>query len=199
MPTERFLKLNLSKRNRIEDALIKEMMKHPYEHLNLSNVIRDADISRGSFYQYFVNKNDFYFYILRQLGEIKSSYMDHNILQDEKVAFPQKLNHILEASITFSRAHAKYVSVGLQLYASTHKEMKAYIFQAKKEMHLLLKSWIDQDLTYQNMKNKDEVIHYIADTMMYLTQYTLKFNDIDQLENHLTIFIKLLEGGLKHV
>lgn len=199
MPTERFLKLNLSKRKRIEDALIKEMMKHPYEHLNLSNVIRDADISRGSFYQYFINKNDFYFYILSQLGQIKSSYMDNNILQDKMVAFPQKLNHILEASITFSRAHAKYVSVGLQLYASTHREMKAYIFQAKKEMYLLLKSWIDQDLTYQNMKNKDEAIHYIADTMMYLTQYTLKFNDIDQLENHLTIFIKLLEGGLKHV
>lgn len=199
MPTERFLKLNLSKRKRIEDALIKEMMKHPYEHLNLSNVIRDADISRGSFYQYFINKNDFYFYILSQLGQIKSSYMDNNILQDKMVAFPQKLNHILEASITFSRAHAKYVSVGLQLYASTHREMKAYIFQAKKEMYLLLKSWIDQDLNYQNMKNKDEAIHYIADTMMYLTQYTLKFNDIDQLENHLTIFIKLLEGGLKHV
>lgn len=199
MPTERFLKLNPSKKNRIEYALIKEMMKHPYEHINLSNVIREANISRGSFYQYFMNKNDFYFYILTQLGQIKSSYMNIILLQNESVSFIQKLKHILEASITFSKAHSKYVSIGLQLYASTHKEMKNYIFSAKHEMYALLKSWIDQDKRYQNMKDKDDVIHYISDTMMYLTQYTLKFNEIYQLENHLSIFIKLLEGGLNHV
>jgi AcrR family transcriptional regulator len=199
MPTERFLNLNPSKKNRIEAALIKEMMKHSYEHINLSNVIREANISRGSFYQYFINKHDFYFYILYELGQIKSSYMNIDLLQDASISFVQKLKHILEASITFSKTHSKYVDVGLQLYSSTHKEMKMYIAQAKNEMYVLLKSWINQDITYQNMQRMDDVIHYIADTMMYLTQYTLKFNDLDQLENHLSIFIKLLEGGLKHV
>jgi len=199
MPTERFLKLNPSKKILIEHALIKEMMKHPYEHINLSNVIRESNISRGSFYQYFINKNDFYFYILNQLGQIKSSYMDIVFLQDESISFTQKLKHILEASITFSKAHSKYVSIGLQLYSSTHKEMKDYTSKTKYEMYALLKTWIDQDKRYQTMKDKDDVIHYIADTMIYLTQYTLKFNDINQLENHLSIFIKLLEGGLQHV
>jgi AcrR family transcriptional regulator len=199
MPNDRFINLNIHKKNNIEQALIIEMMRVPYEHINLSNIIRHANISRGSFYQYFSNKNDFYDYILNQLGIIKATYINNEMMQDASIRFLDKLSHILEASILFSKSHPNFVKIGLQLYASTHQKIQSFINQSQLEMEVLLQTWFNQDPSYSTLENQEALIRYISDTMIYLTQYTLKFNTMVQLENHLLVFMKLLKGGIHNV
>ena len=126
MPTNRFINLNKNKKTIIEHAIIKEMMRHPFEHVNISNIVNTAAISRGSFYQYFQNKHDFYFYILTTIADTKRSYIDFNYLEDSTQSFIHKIKHILEASILFSKDNTQYVEIGLQMYASTHQDIKSY-------------------------------------------------------------------------
>jgi len=199
MPKKRFLNLKFHKKNSIEKAIIDEMMRAPYEYINLSNIIRDAKISRGSFYEYFSNKNDFYYYILKQLGNIKSSFIDVETIQDESIPFLDKLAHVLEASIIFSKSFPNFVQIGIQLYASAHQEIESYISQSKKEMTLLFKKWLIQDPVYSKMENQESLIQYISDSMLYLTQFMMKFNTMEQLENHLYMFMKILKGGIQNV
>lgn len=199
MPNDRFINLNLHKKNNIDQALIIEMMRVPYEHINLSNIIRNANVSRGSFYQYFSSKNDFYDYILNQLGSIKATYINKDLIQDISISFLDKLSHILKASILFSKFHPNFVKIGLQLYASTHQEIQSFIKQSQLEMEVLLQTWFNQDSSYSTLENQEAIIRFISDTMVYLTQYTLKFNTLAQLENHLLVFMKLLKGGIHNV
>ena len=53
-----FYTLPYEKRKRITDAVIKEFMERPNEKVSINRIIKTAEISRGSFYQYFDDKVD---------------------------------------------------------------------------------------------------------------------------------------------
>ncbi len=58
MPTERFYRLPEAKKQMIREAAIKEFARVPFDRASINQIIRNADISRGSFYTYFVDKHD---------------------------------------------------------------------------------------------------------------------------------------------
>lgn len=58
MPTERFYRLPEAKRQIIREAALKEFSRVPFEKASINQIIHNADISRGSFYTYFEDKQD---------------------------------------------------------------------------------------------------------------------------------------------
>ena len=70
-----FYNLPQEKKNRIVKAAVKEFSRVPLEKALISNIIKDADIPRGSFYQYFENIDDF-------IG-----FGSHHILDNNQVRF----------------------------------------------------------------------------------------------------------------
>ena len=73
MPTERFYRLPEAKKQVIRQAAIKEFARVPFEKASINQIIQNADISRGSFYTYFEDKQDVVRYIFednaRQMQE----------------------------------------------------------------------------------------------------------------------------------
>lgn len=65
MPTQRFLKLKEKKKQAILDAAVHEFSRVPYSSASINQIIKEADISRGSFYTYFEDKDDLMQYMLR--------------------------------------------------------------------------------------------------------------------------------------
>jgi len=57
MPTETFFNLPKEKQRRILDAAKKEFSRTSLKEASIANVIKDAEIPRGSFYQYFKKRN----------------------------------------------------------------------------------------------------------------------------------------------
>ena len=64
MPSERFMRLSEEKRNAIWEAAMAEFIAEPYEKGSINKIIRQAGISRGSFYTYFEDKRDLLAFIL---------------------------------------------------------------------------------------------------------------------------------------
>ena len=64
MPSSRFFKLPDEKRSKILRAVHSELAEFPVDELSINRIIHDADISRGSFYQYFEDKRDIFLYIV---------------------------------------------------------------------------------------------------------------------------------------
>lgn len=58
MPTERFYRLPEAKRQLIREAALKEFSRVPFDKASINQIIHSADISRGSFYTYFEDKQD---------------------------------------------------------------------------------------------------------------------------------------------
>lgn len=64
MPTQRFINLKEEKKQAILEAAVHEFSRVPYSAASINQIIKEADISRGSFYTYFEDKDDLMRYIL---------------------------------------------------------------------------------------------------------------------------------------
>lgn len=101
MPKQRFYNLPLEKRERILNSAIKEFSSVPINEVSINKIVKGANISRGSFYQYFEDKNDL-------IREIISGYK--NSIIDKIRQHSQKMDidifnlaiEILECTITFT-------------------------------------------------------------------------------------------------
>lgn len=64
MPRDAFNKLKPKKKKQIFQAAKLAFTINSYEDVSISQIIKEVGISRGSFYLYFENKLDLYFYVL---------------------------------------------------------------------------------------------------------------------------------------
>ena len=63
-----FLNLPTGKQNRIICAAIDEFSRFPYPKTSVNRIVEGAGIPKGSFYQYFENKDDLYIYCVFTLA-----------------------------------------------------------------------------------------------------------------------------------
>lgn len=62
-----FLNLSEEKKERIIHAALEEFSTRTFNDASITNIVKKADISRGSFYQYFGNKEKLYNYLVNYL------------------------------------------------------------------------------------------------------------------------------------
>lgn len=66
MPTSTFFNLKDEKRGKIIEVVKKEFERVPLSKLSVKRIVEGSYIARGSFYQYFLSKEDVIEYVLRQ-------------------------------------------------------------------------------------------------------------------------------------
>jgi AcrR family transcriptional regulator len=66
MPKPTFFNLNEGKRQILIEAAKKEFSRVSLYEASISNILKSAGIPRGSFYQYFEDKEDAFFYLLNE-------------------------------------------------------------------------------------------------------------------------------------
>ncbi len=66
MPKPTFFNLTKEKQQILISAAKKEFSRVPLYEASIANIIKDAGIPRGSFYQYFEDKEDVFFFLLEQ-------------------------------------------------------------------------------------------------------------------------------------
>ena len=52
---------------KIENGMIRLLEDKPYKDINVKDICRESGISRGTFYQHYTNKDDFYINIKRMI------------------------------------------------------------------------------------------------------------------------------------
>lgn len=75
MPTDRFIRLSEQKKQAIRDAAIKEFASVPFDKVSINKIIQNANISRGSFYTYFEDKQDVLNFIFQDVQTRCNKYL----------------------------------------------------------------------------------------------------------------------------
>lgn len=71
MPKDTFFNLNEEKKQKIIGAAINQFAELHYSKVTINGIVQAAGIAKGSFYQYFENKDDLYIYLFTELGDTK--------------------------------------------------------------------------------------------------------------------------------
>lgn len=83
MPKETFLNLSKEKQEKILGAAKKEFKRVPLEQASIKNIVEEAGIARGSFYQYFYSKEDLIGYIINNHFKTANEKMKKQILESK--------------------------------------------------------------------------------------------------------------------
>ena len=87
MPTDTFFNLPQEKQQRILEAAQKEFSRAALNEASIANVVKDAGIARGSFYQYFENKEDLYYYYFHTVRKDSHRYLVQAIQESQGNVF----------------------------------------------------------------------------------------------------------------
>ena len=130
MPKETFFNLNPEKRRKIEEAILEEFSKTPIEKASISNIITNANIPRGSFYQYFEDKEDAIKYIIENFIETEQKTRCEIMKSTHGNIFDASLSifdHIIERAM---------IPEKFKLYKNIFSELRrnnTNFFKVKKE------------------------------------------------------------------
>ena len=91
MPKETFLKLSNEKQQKVINSAKKEFARVPIQEVSIKNIVEDAGIARGSFYQYFESKEDLLIYIIKENVEELNNKLSEEIQKKNGNLF-EKLN-----------------------------------------------------------------------------------------------------------
>lgn len=80
MPSATFFRLPEEKRKRLIDAAWAEFTACPFDRASINRIIKEANISRGSFYQYFTDKDDLFHFLLGDLcGSVEQAMEEETV------------------------------------------------------------------------------------------------------------------------
>jgi AcrR family transcriptional regulator len=132
MPKDTFFNLPAKKRKRIETAALNEFAYFPYLKSNTNRIIENADISKGSFYQYFENKKDLYKYLMKRYGQLKMEYMLEREEELNKKDFFEKLEILFLLGIEFARDYPLVTKMSTRLIKGDNEKLKQEIYSENR-------------------------------------------------------------------
>ena len=83
MAKQTFLNLSEEKRKNIISALKKEFSRAALKDALVSNIVKDAKIPRGSFYQYFVDIEDAYYFVIDEYSKSIKKYLLEDLVKSK--------------------------------------------------------------------------------------------------------------------
>ncbi|HEX2316290.1 MAG TPA: TetR/AcrR family transcriptional regulator [Thermomonospora sp.] len=79
MPTSTWFRLNVAKRERVLEVAMREFGEHGYSTGSLNTIAREAGIAKGSLFQYFTDKLEFFAYVCDETSRRVREDMERRI------------------------------------------------------------------------------------------------------------------------
>lgn len=202
MPKQTFFHLSKDKQDTLIEAAKKEFSRVPLHDASIANIIKSAGIPRGSFYQYFEDKDDLFYYLLNQLS-VKNHLRFISVLQEKNGDLFETLitNFQFMLEVHQDQEHKNFFrNVYLNMNYKNEKTLAYHVYEEnQKTQYFNIIKLIDT--TKLNINNEEELHHVIkivmGITFQNLVQLFAKdYSDEEALKNYL-VQIDLLKRGLQ--
>ena len=104
MPKPTFDNLPVAKRQLIIDLALTEFTERPYQAASLSRIVEQAGIAKGSIYQYFAHKQDFYLFLIDYAVQQQLALLQAQTPPDPQSGFFAMLRWQMRASVSVGLA-----------------------------------------------------------------------------------------------
>lgn len=118
MPKKTFMNLSQAKQKRIITAAINEFAERSFQDAKISNIIKNSQIPRGSFYQYFNDKKDIYLYIFSLMSEDKLKTIGGTLNNPENISFIELFKQLYKEGLEFASKNPLYMKIFQKLILS---------------------------------------------------------------------------------
>ncbi|MGM0508455.1 MAG: TetR/AcrR family transcriptional regulator [Fusobacteriota bacterium] len=147
MPKETFFNIDKDKRQRILDVALDEFSKKNYSEVGITKIIKRSGIASGSFYQYFEDKKDLFFYLLNILGDKKLEHMKPILDKKDEYDFFELLRKLYICAIKFVQENPKLERLGARFMKGDHSLYEDILEENKEQTENFFKDLITNGIT----------------------------------------------------
>jgi AcrR family transcriptional regulator len=187
VPKDTFYNLSEAKKRRIFDAAVQEFSTRRFSEASINQIVKAAGIPRGSFYQYFSDKEDIFRYMFEEIvREKREIILRADVLDPDADVFDICIQ-TTKASLEWGRSKPEYSQISMLMEIDTSEfitKLRADSFEGlikrierDKECGLI-RPEIDADL--------------VADMM-----YTLIWKQFSLFGFNKSLFLKKINDGFK--
>lgn len=201
MPKQTFHNLSAEKQQNLMVAAKKEFSRVPLHEAVISNIIKSAEISRGSFYQYFEDLEDLFFYILGEHVKRNSERFTIQLKQHEGDLLETFIS-MFGSMLEDFRSEENRVFFNNAFLNMNHKVGDAFTDHANMEhsIHRRTEFLKMIDSSKLNISSEQELIHIMkivkAVTFQNLIQSFASKLTIEKALEVYTLEINMLKKGL---
>ena len=200
MPTNTFFNLPEEKKQKILKAANKEFARVPIEQTSIKNIVEDAEIARGSFYQYFEDKEDLFEYIMSlKIGDMEKNL--NKIIERENgniiKIFIYLYDHLIEVGKI--RKNSKLFRQIFENIKTSDNLMLIRKKEMNKRLEKTLKNIKKKNKDILNIKDEEE-FKLVIEILFAITRRrivaSLKYKDLKEAREDFLKEIKFIEKGI---
>lgn len=198
MPKETFLNLSEEKKRKIFDAAVDEFAVHRFSEASINQIIKNAEISRGSFYQYFNDKEDLYLYILTEIGKEKIEVIERVGQPDPDADFFKTYLYMYKVALEWAKERPKYNQVGMLMEIDNSDFITKLRAMSTKGFDML-KGMIERDKQRGLIKQEidtDLIVDVQYTLLIHLLKEYQQAGDYDGMLKKITDIFDILKHGI---
>ncbi len=201
MPTSTFHNISEDKKKRIINASLKEFAIHDFAHVNIQNIIKDARISRGSFYQYFADLEDLFGFLVDKITTLKKTYLNNLQMLHGDAPFLDRIGELYRLGYQFALENTLIYEAGKHMIKHATSSDNNTVIENKKWLKAYYKEEIQKDIDRHIIRSDVDMDMLIDLITLFLDELSeshyisqkLTQNEVDQRFKR---FINLLKKGI---
>lgn len=204
MPKQTFFNLPEEKREKILQEVMVEFRDHAYDVASINRIVERSGISKGSFYQYFDDKEDVYFYLLQIIGEKKLQYLGPTITSLTEIGFYEALRKIYEAGIEFALKNPDYLTIGNRMMRDGGTIVRRLQEKFGGQSDALFTMLLEKGIARGEIRKEIEVplvARLLMNMQMTVVEYFFeKHQEVGyskEILKELNVFIEMVEKGIR--
>lgn len=185
MASERFCNLPEEKKQRIIAAARDELSRVPYDEVSINRIVKEAGIARGSFYEYFADKDDMIEYLMGDYCR-RMERMFGAMFQAGRLDIFDAARRAVACTVEFSREEGRE-ALCRNLF-SCMRMNRRFSFERMMDTERTL---VTTGLPYIDRERfrdaSDEAVSFLLDTLVVLARNTIAriFTDPENREQYL--------------
>lgn len=117
---------SFNRKDELMEAALDEFSKKSYEEASLNNIIKNAGISKGTFYYHYQDKNALYLSLLQSLVDVKMEFLERKMkgyVHNEELNIFENLKLQARFGVELAKEHPKYYLLGLMFLREKGNEI----------------------------------------------------------------------------
>ncbi len=179
----KFFSIALEKQERIINAALKEFARNGYDRASTNEIVKEAKISKGSLFNYFINKKELYLFLLDYVMKVIEKIYDE--IDRNETDFFEKMRQLGLAKFKVYKRLPQAFNFLRSLSDEEAAEVKTTVSELKKD--LITKG---MEKGYENIDwsrfredfNREKMINIINWTMLNFAEaYMNTFDSFDDV------------------
>ena len=148
MPKQTFFNLPRDKRETIMNAAVEEFAEYGLENASTNRIVKNSGIAKGSFYQYFEDKQDVFMHMLDMIEQKEMEFFNNEHPPNHNMDVFHYFRWMVKKGMEFGLAHPRAIQaawrvlLGEGLYYG--KNLAGYREKTKQALTMLIKQAMER-------------------------------------------------------